>query len=372
VCLEVSPAFGEIAIAQPVGFRTNFRARDFEGSFEWAPTAISARMSPQINTLTTANVGRSTLESGRGRVYVVNDNGGSGYRFAPVQNWTGLISVDLTDSPRSKELQLPEPDRSAIETVALAAVQTTDILLIGIRERIAGINLDPRFVSKRASWYSLGFLLRESATRLLDVQSSELRVGLRVIPVGGEATGQIFLADSLENGAGYATFLGSPGNFAGVITEAQRYLEGLRQIGHSRDCDSSCYDCLRDYYNMPYHPLLDWRLAADLFSLLEGHELKAEASAEQERRLADSFARDFGGSVVGLDGNCVAVDLGHVILIVTHPLEDTRFASLPLRLASAVADAESRGFGGFTEKKILFRDTFDLLRRPGGVAAEIL
>lgn len=37
--------------------------------------------------------------------------------------------------------------------------------------------------------------------------------------------------------------------------------------GHSGDCDTSCNLCLRDFYNMPYHGLLDWRLALDMASL---------------------------------------------------------------------------------------------------------
>ena len=42
---------------------------------------------------------------------------------------------------------------------------------------------------------------------------------------------------------------------------------------HADGCDSSCYDCLRDYYNMNYHPILDWRLAYDMLGLLDGSEI---------------------------------------------------------------------------------------------------
>lgn len=372
VCGEVAPLFANISIAQPIGFRTNFRPRDFEGSFEWAPRAISARLSPDGSTLVNSVVEHLALSSGRGRVYVINDNAGQLFQFAPAAGWTGLLSVNLADSSRAKELQLPNLDRTAITTVALAATQVTDVLLVGIDNPPQGIDLDPRPVSRRGAWYSFGFLLRQAATRNLDVQSAELRVGLRVITAAGEARGQIFLADSLENGAGYATHLGEVGTFREVLREADEYLWEKAQANHASLCDSSCYDCLRDYYNMPYHPLLDWRLARDMLAVAMGREVDLANSEPQEARLAKALANDFGGKFVELDGPCRGVEFDRCLLIVCHPLEDQRLASLPSRLALAVADAEGLGFGALTSKPLYLQDTFDLLRRPGAVAAKLL
>ncbi len=372
VCGELAPAFGDITIAQPIGFRTNFHARDFEGSFEWAPRAIAARLSPDGSTLTKVAVDRMSLSAGRGRVYVINDNAGQSFRFAPASGWTGLLSVDLADSSRAKELQLPNLDRTAITTVALAATQVTDILLVAIEEPPTGISLDPRPVSRRGAWYSLGFLLRQAATRYLEVQNPELRVGLRVITVAGEAQGQIFLADTLENGAGYSTHLGESTRFRAVLQEAAEFLHEKGQTPHSTLCDSSCYDCLRDYYNMPYHSLLDWRLASDMLAVALGNDLDRANAERQERALAAAFARDFGGKYVELDGPCSGVQLEDCLLIACHPLEDHRFPSLPARLALAVAAGEDLGFGALTGKPIHLYDTFDLLRRPGAIAARLL
>jgi hypothetical protein len=303
---------------------------------------------------------------------VINDNAGQLFQFAPVAGWTGLVSVNLADSSRAKELQLPNPDRTAITAVALAATQVTDVLLVGIDNPPQGIDLDPRPVSRRGAWYSFGFLLRQAATRHLDVQSGELRVGLRVISVGGEARGQIFLADSLENGAGYATHLGEVGNFREVLREANEYLREKAEANHASLCDSSCYDCLRDYYNMPYHPLLDWRLASDMLAVAMGYKVDLAHSENQEARLANAFAHDFGGRFVELDGPCKGVEFDQCLVIACHPLEDQRFASLPSRLAQAVAAGEGLGFGSITGKQIYLQDTFDLLRRPGAVAAKLL
>lgn len=48
-------------------------------------------------------------------------------------------------------------------------------------------------------------------------------------------------------------------------------LDGLasRWLGgdHGNECDTSCNLCMRDFYNAPYHGLLDWRLALDMARL---------------------------------------------------------------------------------------------------------
>jgi DEAD/DEAH box helicase domain-containing protein len=37
---------------------------------------------------------------------------------------------------------------------------------------------------------------------------------------------------------------------------------------HEDECDTSCNMCLRDYRNLPYHGILDWRLALDIARLV--------------------------------------------------------------------------------------------------------
>jgi hypothetical protein len=45
----------------------------------------------------------------------------------------------------------------------------------------------------------------------LEFDERELKIGLRVIQsTNGQATGEIFISDSLENGAGYSSHIGTP------------------------------------------------------------------------------------------------------------------------------------------------------------------
>ena len=96
----------------------------------------------------------------------------------------------------------------------------------------------------------------------------------------GEAeieTEQIFLADKLENGAGYTNWASRWENFeralANFVYGNGGALEKWSDVNHASDCDQSCPDCLRSYANRFQHGLLDWRLALDLADLATGKNL---------------------------------------------------------------------------------------------------
>jgi hypothetical protein len=51
---------------------------------------------------------------------------------------------------------------------------------------------------------------------------------------------------------------------------AQRWIDQTPPLGHldsiphGLECDTFCNRCLRDFHNLPYHGLLDWRMALDM------------------------------------------------------------------------------------------------------------
>jgi len=54
-------------------------------------------------------------------------------------------------------------------------------------------------------------MMRRAAAVRLDIDERELSVGLRVIQdPTAQVRGEIFISDSLENGAGYSSHLGRP------------------------------------------------------------------------------------------------------------------------------------------------------------------
>lgn len=373
-------SYRRLDAVQPLGFRTDFKGRDYDGSFEWSPNATYPRISlPEL--LSSEVIEQFRARSGKAEIVSVNDNRGEDFRFVKVGNWPGMISLDLIlDKKRSRDLNLPKAGPNMPQRrVALAAKHVTDALLVGLIEPPPFVNLDPRRLAARAAWLSFGFYLRLAAASLLDVESGELTVG--VYPTGTEdgVDAEVFLADTLENGAGYCTHLGRRDIFEDLLVRLQqRGDEFSRHTNAGQHCDSSCYACLRDYRNMPYHPLLDWRLAVDLAGFGLGRGFDPATTVAHAHDLTRQYAQGFPGwtheSVAGVPS--LLGDDDEIAVLVAHPLEDVRADHLSLRLGEARVEMEDRGFtlasaDSTADRPLVIIDTFDLLRRPGHVDTEL-
>jgi hypothetical protein len=171
---------------------------------------------------------------------------------------------------------------------------------------------------------------------------------------------RIFISDSLENGAGYSSRLGGAAEFEdlilfmlGLLTGADAarsaaffapYVDSM----HEEACAFSCYRCLREYGNMVYHPLLDWRLALDMARLALDPDAQVDLAygywASLITRVAGGFFRGLGLSETQLGGLPVGVNnLTNEAVVLTHPLWDRDTSNLRPELAAAFAAAERRG-----------------------------
>jgi DEAD/DEAH box helicase domain-containing protein len=239
---------------------------DFEGAFEWAPRATRPMVCVSTGPLAPVVGANLALRSTATEVVSVNDNGGvGGFDFHPVALHGTQGSGAYAVYPYFWE-RLNTPSYR----IALLSRRHTDVMLADVLAWPQGLCADPRIVSGRAAWYSFAFLLRTAASVLLDIDVHELQAGFRTLDVGGIPRGQVFLSDTLENGAGYCRWLEE--NIDCLLTMAGDLTTG--KVGakwvlpdHAGRCDTSCNDCLRDYYNMQYHGLLDWRLALDMVRL---------------------------------------------------------------------------------------------------------
>ncbi len=368
-------AFASMPLREPLGFRAG-PARDFDGNFAWSPRAMAARAATDLNSLPLVGFGAAACFAGPGRRFVINDNGSELFTLrtaAGAQDWGGYVSAAAID----REL-IPTYSASGDPFgVALGAVQPTDFLFIGPTSPVdaaAGLRLnlgahrqpsgarDPGD-GRRGAWYSLAFLLRTAAAAFLDVQPLELTAGVYAGLAGSEPAAYAFIADTLENGAGFSTHLGSADVLPALLAHIKKYLGTLTRHGHAAECAASCYRCLRDYGNMAYHALLDWRLARDLFTVLQGQPLPIETASEAAalRRWADSYDAKV------LDGLPAAAAIwthpmrGTFIVIARHPLEASEAALIAPRLADTCATAEAATPGA---AGTIFIDTFTLDRDP--------
>jgi hypothetical protein len=86
------------------------------------------------------------------------------------------------------------------------------------------------------------------------------------------------------------------------------------------DCGASCPGCLRDWSNTPYHPLLDWRLAADTLEVLVHGAVQRDRWDIVRSRAVDKVAEDFNWRVVER-GQRPVLDTGAGLICVVHPLD---------------------------------------------------
>ena len=66
---------------------------------------------------------------------------------------------------------------------------------------------------------------------------------------------------------------------------------------HIRECDDSCYKCLNVYMNMPFHPILDWRLGVSLLRMMADNDYACGA---------DGIFEGYPELTYGINGNMVS------------------------------------------------------------------
>lgn len=260
---------------EPKGFFTDLEPQDFDGQFEWQPRATRPTLGIRRRNDPASIVGNTSVQALYEEINSINDNGGKGgFDFRPAKIFKefpvgayAVLSDEDTNAANASTDRVTTYGNAV--RVALIARRKTDVLLVNIDNWPRGVFADPTTVEGRAAWYSLAFWLRIAASAHLDVDPQELQAGFRSLPgINTPVVGQAFLSDQLENGAGYCRFLGQAEQFQQVLAQADPAINGsiaekwLTSNEH-QECDTSCNMCLRDFYNLPYHGLLDWRLALD-------------------------------------------------------------------------------------------------------------
>jgi DEAD/DEAH box helicase domain-containing protein len=268
----VNDALRCIDAREPKGFFTDLQPEDFDGQFEWQPRSTRPSLSISANVGTPSSILNASVSAFNDNIISVNDNGGEGgFDFQQATVFGKLKPGAYAVSPNSNSLI---GTSGSAYRVALLSRRKTDILLVNLVQWPNGVFANPTTVEGRAAWYSFAFWLRVAAASLLDVDAQELQAGFRSLEQNGAIIGQAFLCDQLENGAGYCRFLAQPNEFQRLMDRGNPTIQGsiasqwINPQAHGSECDTSCNLCLRDYQNLAYHGLLDWRLALDMARLV--------------------------------------------------------------------------------------------------------
>jgi len=377
-------------LTEPPGFSTWWSISDraeFRGGFEFTPRALRARMGTGLNAFTPHQ--NFTIDAGSARIYRINDKGGEDFEFRKLDGrhfWMveDAFNTALRDLPSAEQRRIQRPSYdSAAPTLrrALAAIANTDVMAVGITSVPVGLCLNPSRSEARAAWYSFGFMVRRAAAVSLDVNESELDLGIQPVPdlttPFAPPTARIFISDSLENGAGYSTFFGDAARFEELLRfilgqaspswtrqcPADSFHRPLVTPPHSGDCASSCHRCLREFGNMAYHPLLDWRLGLDMARLALDSSAQMDLNSGHWAGLVSQTTGPFFSGLNMTPTTFQSLPGGvdsfsNEAIILTHPLWDTQAANYRSEVAAAVADAQSQGLA------VTLRSIFHTVRFP--------
>ncbi|MFW6116230.1 MAG: Zn-binding domain-containing protein [bacterium] len=183
--------------------------------------------------------------------------------------------------PRAGELC---PNRSDFQNmVVLGHNFHSEVVLFGVD---LPQTMDAPFleVAGKAVWYSLGTLIKNAATVVLQVDPEEVAVGVRPIRRSpGRIHGEIFIYDNVPGGAGYARAIDQ--HMEAILLKAL----DLGEECSNPECSGACYHCLFDYRNQYLHPLLDRELGVSVLRYLL-HGKTPGLNPQQADKYAGSLA----------------------------------------------------------------------------------
>ena len=339
VCSACGSAMTQMNLYEPRGFRTTYSPRAFNDDQEVLNTTSSPALIPGEAPTQSTQLTHIKLDLyEQAQLVTINDNFGRGYEFR-------------TQADRSVLAETPGATIGTLNTIG--EVRVTDALLV----TLGPLNIGSGTIalhdlpSGTAAYISFAEVLRRAAQVLLDLDPIEIAAGLvpSILPAtsrDGHTAGQVgagvFLADTAENGAGYALELGDPPAFQRLLSDALAELrKSWEDPEHADNCDSSCPDCLRSYNNARRHPLLDWSLALDVLELAVGTDLTTERSLPSHASWIDTSAEALrGASASSIEGIPSISRDGRVVLL-THPLWRSEESYQMPQQARAIAEAQN-------------------------------
>lgn len=369
VCRGVLTTFD---LYQPLGFRTSYAPKDYDDESESASQAGLPALALAGPAQRVEEVGALSLETyEQAQVVQVNDNRG---RLFPLRALGDGSVVVPDDSLYAPKLWKP-PAGSDLAEAAIGEIRTTDALVVNLARADVptGVIAGTRAIlpAGPSAFWSLAEALRRACQVELDIDPQELVMGMQPILSDGTPSFRVFLADALDNGAGYATELGKPEVFTRILDEARAELTRTWESDRHADCTVSCPDCLRSYDNRRLHGALDWRLALDMLDLAAGAPLQDRRWAAKGDAAADAFVDTMGiwlsqERVEGLPVLINAKDRRAVVI--GHPLWRREVDNLNERQSLAL-DILQTDLGIDT---VAMSDPFELDRLPLAVLRKLV
>lgn len=342
LCPVCGKAMRATRVYQPDGFRTHKDRSDGRPDDDASATAsrpVLGWMDLKEDSLRLGSL--DVWQQEQAQLLTINDNNGRLFDFYEASDRT--VIVPLTDEPPA--------GMTKRESAAIGEVRVTDaVLLLASALPLPGgvIATSPSVCpSGLAALTSFADALRRGCQSELDIDPSELTVGLQPRRIDETRTASVYVADTLENGAGYAVELARGPRLEAVLQAILGEVsKRWTSDGHST-CDASCPDCLRSWDNRHLHSLLDWRLALDVAELASGRALSTDRWFAQSQRLAEQFVDAYGGALEDLTilsaGSLLVLTASGRAAVIGHPLWRHDEQMWTEEQAGAAAELRGRG-----------------------------
>jgi DEAD/DEAH box helicase domain-containing protein len=303
-CSVCNVPMEKIDMYEPLGFRTDYYPRDFKGDAESSGSAsqpklvIAADATPDYETILT----RARIKVyEQARLVTINDNKGKLFRIATLAD--GSRVQDSLISQYQTKVSGTEID------IAIGEIRTTDAMTLDFStsdpelahvdgELVVADNRDYFMATGVSAFLSFAEAFRNACKIHLAIDAEEFVVGYQKKKAKHPdlSTAQLFLADSHANGAGYSIEISTNTSFSKILNLLETDYEGKWNSAKHSMCTTSCPDCLRSYNNRSNHYLLDWRLALDVVSIIQGRNLRIDLWQDSSHQLASSLAgvKDLG------------------------------------------------------------------------------
>ena len=333
VCRTCGLAVRVFDLHQPLGFRTTYDPIDFRDENDEVTRASDSALSVVQPAKRDEDLLAVHLEIYEQEQLVqYNDNNGS--LFSVVRQGDSFVAADDWLYRRQDLGDWHPPAAQNIRRLAIGEIRVTDVLTVELNSNSAqapgpGVvpysrQLAPASIAAHRSFAEV---LRRACKLELQLSPDELVVDLSPFPSDGTPCARVFIADALDNGAGYAAELGRPEVFGRLLVDGRKRLTDLYEGDqhHRQTCMPSCPDCLRSWDNRRHHSALDWRLALDMLDLAAGEPLDLERWFSLGRRRGADLQSQYPGELL-LDeraGVPVLVGTGHLAgkaILLGHPL----------------------------------------------------
>lgn len=326
----------KVRACSPLGFCVDYEAdiKDFNGRFDFMPFSTSVSLDAESrlgDPIPINNVQiRSNVLPQNGIVHQINNNEGKLFKIGNLKGTKQYVDRSAFELQKQNSIQLINE-----KYYALIASKTTGVLTANIIASNNKIDLSPLQSNKKnyqaiqGAFISWGYLLQKAVCDFLDIETSEIEVGYHI---NEEQKAEVFLVERLENGAGYCNYLSGRVHkdvpykalIEPFLPESELYKFLTDSEKHLSQCSSSCYDCLRDFYNQQHHGILDWRLGLDIARISYNKDEFIDFSSNYWNTYLLKLVNTFPENEKINDNLFIVKNRGKRILVV-HPFWSTKY-----------------------------------------------